>query len=220
MSLDTNAVIRQIRSRAQDHWEYLSMGERETRTKYALIDPILRSLGWDTEDPNQVRMEYEVDREGEDARRVDYALFQDKDSPKPHILIEAKGLMRENAENARNLPDRLAEKETDRAKKWELFSGEGGLSASDDNQMTAKYEEGGMFPGLKKQHLAQLSGYTRAFEMDQGYGVTTNGDAWVIYDMSLPGGIEHEPIASISLLKAEDSIYDCVDALNILKRKF
>ncbi len=91
MSLNTDAMIRQLRSRAQDHWEYLSTGERETRTKYALIDPILRSLGWDTEDPTQVRLEYEVDPKREDARRVDYALFQNTDTSKPYILIEAKG---------------------------------------------------------------------------------------------------------------------------------
>lgn len=219
MSSNTYDLIRRLRLRAQDHYEYLSTGERETRTKYALIDPILRSLGWDTEDPTQVKLEYEVDFKREDARRVDYALFHNGDTSKPYILIEAKGLMNENAENAKNLSGRLTEKETDRAKKWEVFSGGEGLASFDDSQMTAKYEDGGMFPGLKKKHLAQLSGYTRAFEMDQGYGVTTNGDAWVIYDMSLPSGTEHEPVASISLLRVEDSIYDCVNVLNILKRE-
>ena len=220
MILDTSAVIKQIRSRVQTHSDYLSTGERETRTKYALIDPILRSLGWDTEDPNQVRLEYEVSRDSEDARRVDYALFLENDSSKPHILIEAKGLMKENAENARNLSDRLREKEADRAEIFKLFAGGGALDTFDDSEMTAKYEDGGMFPGLRKEFLAQLSGYTRASNMDQGYGVVTNGDAWVIYDMSLPDGIDQEPIASIGLLRVEDSIYDCVNALNILKRKF
>ena len=218
MSLDTNTVIKQIRSRAQAHHEYLSKGERETRTKYALIDPILRSLGWDTEDPNQVRLEYEVDPRREDARRVDYALFQSGDSSKPYILIEAKGLMSENAENARNLSSNLTDLESDRADVWKAFS-EGALTAFDDSQMTAKYEDGGMFPGMRKQYLAQLSGYTRAFDMDEGYGVVTNGDTWVIYDMSLPGGIEQGPIASISLLEVKDSIYDCVSALSIIKRE-
>ncbi|MCY4651712.1 MAG: hypothetical protein OXC95_00950 [Dehalococcoidia bacterium] len=217
MSLDT--VIKQIRSRAQAHHEYLSKGERETRTKYALIDPILRSLGWDTEDPNQVKMEYEVDPGREDGRRVDYALFRDGCTSKPYMLIEAKGLMSENAENARNLSSNLTNLESDRTDVWKAFS-EGALTAFDDSHMTAKYEDGGMFPGLKKQHLAQLSGYTRAFDMDQGYGVTTNGDAWVIYDLSLPGGIDEEPIGSISLLNIEDSIYDCVNTLNILRRRF
>ena len=200
--MNTDTVIRQLRSRAQSHHEYLSKGERETRTKYALIDPILRSLGWDTEDPDQVKLEYEVDPSHEDGRRVDYALFRDGDTSKPYILIEAKGLMAENVENAKALRDRLRERETDRAAMFRSFAGEEGLAAFDDKRMKAKYEDGGMFPGLKKQHLAQLSGYTRAFEMKRGYGVTTNGDAWVIYDLSLSGGVDQEPIASVSLLKS------------------
>ena len=104
MSSNTNTydLIRRLRLRAQDHYEYLSTGERETRTKYALIDPILRSLGWDTDDPTQVKLEYEVDSRREDARRVDYALFHNGDTSKPYILIEAKGLMNENAENAKS----------------------------------------------------------------------------------------------------------------------
>lgn len=218
MSIDTNTVIKQIRSRAQAHHEYLSKGERETRTKYALIDPILRSLGWDTEHPTQVRLEYEVDHGNNGTGIVDYALFNDSGS-KPYILIEAKGLEEKNAENAKALRDRLREKEADRAEMFKLFAGGAGLAAFDDSGMTAKYEDGGMFPGMRKRHLAQLSGYTRAFEMDQGFGVLTNGDEWEIYDMSLSGEIDQKQIASISLLRVEDSIYDCVNALNILKRE-
>ena len=87
---------------------------------------------------------------------------------KPYILIEAKGLMDESAENAKRLQGKLKDKEIDRAKKWELFSVGGGLVELDDDWMTAKYEDGGMFPGMRKEYLAQLSGYTRAFHMDIG----------------------------------------------------
>lgn len=126
--------------------------------------------------------------------------------------------MKENAENARNLSENLKILESDRTELWEDFSGGAGLATFDDSGLTAKYEDGGMFPGIRKEFLAQLSGYARAFYMDQGYGVVTNGDAWVIYDLSLPGGIDQKPIASISLLKVEDSIYECTSALNILRR--
>lgn len=219
MDSNTHDVIKHLRNRAQAHWEYLSRGQRETRTKYALIDPILRSLGWDTEDPTQVRLEYEVDPGNNGTGIVDYALFNDSGS-KPYILIEAKGLGEKNAENAKALQDRLREKEADRAEMFKLFAGGAGLAAFDDSAMTAKYEDGGMFPGMRKRYLAQLGGYTRAFEMDRGFGVLTNGDEWEIYDMSLSGEIDQKQIASISLLKVEDSIYDCVSALNILKREF
>lgn len=218
MSLDTNTVIKQIRARSQAHHEYLSKGERETRTKYALIDPILRSLGWDTEDPNQVRLEYEVDRGNNSIGKVDYALFNNP-SPKPYILIEAKGLGEENAENARNLSDGMTRREDARTNLWKNFSGWDGLAEFDDSRMTVEFEDGGMFPGMRKEHLAQLSGYARAFDMQEGYGVLTNGDAWVIYDMSLDGDFNDKVKHSISLLRVEDSIYDCVNALNILRRE-
>ena len=217
MSLDTDAVIRQLRSRAQAHWEYLSTGERETRTKYALIDPILRSLGWDTEDPTQVRMEYEADIGGDGTGRVDYALFNIPDS-EPYVLIEAKGLQDENADNAKNLPGELTRVEEMRDELWESFSGEDGLAAFDNSRMKMELEDGGMFPGMRQEYLAQLEGYARAFDMQEGYGVVTNGDAWVIYDMSLPGGFDDKVTKSISLLRAQDSIHDCVSALNLLRR--
>ena len=105
MRANTYGAIRKLRSRVQDYRDYLSTGESETRTKYALIDPILRSLGWDTEDPAQVKLEYGMDHKREDARRVDYALFQPGDSSKPHILIEAKGYRNiESAEALSSVP--------------------------------------------------------------------------------------------------------------------
>ena len=217
MSLDTATVIRQLRSRAQAHWKYLSSGERETRTKYALIDPILRSLGWDTEDPTQVKMEHEVSHGDDDNRRVDYALFNAPDS-EPYILIEAKGLQSQNAENAKNLSRELTHAEEMRTELWEGFSGKDGLAAFDNSRMKAELEDGGMLPGLKNEYLAQLSGYARAFDMQEGYGVVTNGDAWVIYDMRVSGSFDDKVTKSISLLGGKDSIPNCVSALRLLRR--
>ena len=57
----------------------------EMTTRYSLIDPLLRGLGWDTEDPNVVVSEY-----SSGAGRADYALFNDMG--KPAIIIEAKKL--------------------------------------------------------------------------------------------------------------------------------
>lgn len=54
-------------------------------TRYSLIDPVLRGLGWDTEDPNMVVPEY-VTSKG----RADYALFKGGDIPT--VIIEAKKL--------------------------------------------------------------------------------------------------------------------------------
>lgn len=58
----------------------------EYQTRYALIDPILVSLGWNPSDISQVEVEYETEW-----GRVDYALLKSSDGP-PSIIIEAKAL--------------------------------------------------------------------------------------------------------------------------------
>ncbi len=65
------------------------VNNHETSTRYILIDPILRTLGWDTSNPAECVVEYEVARKGNyPATRVDYVL---KDSTgEPAIVIEAK----------------------------------------------------------------------------------------------------------------------------------
>lgn len=45
---------------------------REAQTRYAIIDPILSALGWDTSDPKECRPEWQFKGS---KQRVDYALF-------------------------------------------------------------------------------------------------------------------------------------------------
>ena len=68
----------------------------EDHTRYAVIDPILRALGWDTADPKECHPEYPRPYE---QGRVDYALFGvwsvddiATGSIEPVIIIEAKAL--------------------------------------------------------------------------------------------------------------------------------
>ena len=58
----------------------------ETSTRYLIIDPILRSLGWDLSDPRDCIVEYRVSDRSQ--RAVDYALLDGNGDPV--ILIEAK----------------------------------------------------------------------------------------------------------------------------------
>ena len=58
--------------------------QSEALTRYALIDPLLRELGWDTANPNIVIPEY---RSGNG--RADYALMN---GDKPAMMVEAKSL--------------------------------------------------------------------------------------------------------------------------------
>ena len=61
----------------------------ETSTRYIVIDPILRALGWELSTPTECVVEYAVARRGNyQATRVDYVL---KDATgEPAIVIEAK----------------------------------------------------------------------------------------------------------------------------------
>ncbi len=75
-------VIKRVRNRIRQHRDKLSQNEMLTR--YALVDPILRALGWDTEDPEQLEPEPRTE-----TGRPDYAL---KHNGKPIVMLETKPL--------------------------------------------------------------------------------------------------------------------------------
>ena len=79
---DLKATIETLRERIKEHNAYLE--GNETRTRQVLIDPMLRALGWNVEDPNSVELEYKVGKE-----RLDYVLMG---SDEPIAVIEAKVL--------------------------------------------------------------------------------------------------------------------------------
>jgi predicted type IV restriction endonuclease len=64
-------VINKLEGNKDKYHNYLE--ESELLTRYVLIDPLLRALGWDTENPSKVRVEHKVIRGRK--RRADYALF-------------------------------------------------------------------------------------------------------------------------------------------------
>ena len=80
---DLVQVIETIQNRIRDHGD--SLRQNETRTRMALIDPLLTALGWDVADPGLITAEYNVGN-----GRADYALLVP--SNKPTALIEAKHL--------------------------------------------------------------------------------------------------------------------------------
>ena len=85
MALDgLQAVIESLQSRIESHRAHLS--ENETRTRQVLIDPLLRELGWDVSDPDQVELEYSA---GTGREKADYVLMS---QGKPVAVIEAKRL--------------------------------------------------------------------------------------------------------------------------------
>ncbi len=56
----------------------------ELQTRYGLIDPILRALGWDTGNLDELQVDYAAGN-----GRADYVIFFNN---KPHVVIEAKAL--------------------------------------------------------------------------------------------------------------------------------
>ena len=79
---DLYQAIEKLRERMDEHGDRLRQSEALTRN--ALVDPLLRALGWDTEDPALAMPEYRLG-----SGFADYALLN---SGKPAIVIEAKKL--------------------------------------------------------------------------------------------------------------------------------
>ena len=75
--------IELLQERIRAHRDALR--ENETRTRMALIDPLLRVLGWDVSDPGMVTPEYQVE-----GGRADYALLRSDGGPA--ATVEAKKL--------------------------------------------------------------------------------------------------------------------------------
>ena len=80
---DLVGCIELLRERIRSHRDTLQ--ENETRTRMALIDPLLRALGWDVFDPAVVTPEYKAG-----GGRADYALL--RADGKPAATVEAKKL--------------------------------------------------------------------------------------------------------------------------------
>ena len=77
------SLVETLRGRIASHGPALR--QNEALTRYALIDPLLRGLGWDTADPSQVLVEYHSG-----GGSADYALLGA--DGKPRIIVEAKKL--------------------------------------------------------------------------------------------------------------------------------
>lgn len=76
-------LVETLNTRIDEHVHEFQRSEALTR--YALINPLLRELGWNTEDPDVVRPEYYVPNK----QLADYVLFTNGE---PTIVVESKRL--------------------------------------------------------------------------------------------------------------------------------
>lgn len=81
-------VLEQVRATAKEYADVLH--ENEAATRAALIDPVLRALGWDIGDPRRVIVEkIQSGNKDKDNERADYLLQADGEAK---FVIEAKKL--------------------------------------------------------------------------------------------------------------------------------
>ena len=97
----------------------------EVSTRYTVIDPVLRSLGWDLSDPSCCRVEHRIrepvrNRQGRVTRRglrVDYALLGPDGHPV--VLVEAKRLRLSCRISFSSTDVKQQERAEERRKSWE-----------------------------------------------------------------------------------------------------
>ena len=142
---DVRRAVQKVAETIDEVEDFLESAH-EYQTRYSLIDPVLRSLGWDTADVRQVEVEYMTEW-----GRVDYALLQSEDGP-PCIIVEAKSL---------------------------------GKSLE-----TATVQR-------------QLFAYAEATK--KGYAILTNGNLWMIYDLSKRGRFQNKLIEEVELADGSDA---------------
>ena len=84
---DLYQVIEKLRERMETHQDKLRQSEALTRN--ALVDPLLRALGWNTEDPGQVMPEYKLKVAVGNKGSADYGLMGGENAA---MVVEAKKL--------------------------------------------------------------------------------------------------------------------------------
>ena len=85
---DVEAVIQRVAGLVLRSSDVFAGNGKEYRTRYYVIDPVIRSLGWDTENPSECEVELDTGK-GE----ADYVLLISRNSKREGVvLIEAKSL--------------------------------------------------------------------------------------------------------------------------------
>lgn len=87
---DLFEVVGLVRQRLQTPANHEILHRQELTVRYILVDPILRAIGWNTEDPRLVQVEYNVRDAWSLGPNADYALLNG--AGKPQMFIEVKTL--------------------------------------------------------------------------------------------------------------------------------
>ena len=83
---DVELAIQRANTLMDDEDYHEILDSHEMNTRYMLIDPVLRAMGWDLSDPEQVAFECDINDYG----RIDYVMFGKNGNS--GILLESKKL--------------------------------------------------------------------------------------------------------------------------------
>ena len=153
-------LVETLRERIDEHGDALRQSEAMTR--YALIDPMLRELGWNTDDPAQVVPEYRVANN----QMADYVL---RANDAPTIVVESKKLD-EPLQGGKALDQGILYSAHTRSgyflltdgRRWELYEGR-------STDLVESFRPGTRTPAcLARAMFTADAGITRAFESWHG----------------------------------------------------
>ena len=190
----TQEIIRSVRNHVANNNGYL--GNSEVRTKYVLIDPLLRVLGWNTDNPAQVQLEFET---GNSTKRADYALFTPQ-FKKPVGLVEAKLLPQEKISQFREFAN-----QKDQAVAIGFRELQSSIGSGPPPTILLPDDE---WSALKKANEGQLEGYVHELQLRAGYGILTNGDDWWIYDLKKYDLGKGVPVFADALVRGASVLFD------------
>ena len=195
-------AILAARTFVEEHGQLIWGRGKEIQTCTWIIEPMIRALGWNINDPNQVWVQYPVTR----ARGIlypDYGFFGN-DPETPIMILEAKSIPKTHIDSIGEEQD---EEDWDEDDEWE-----------DDEDDWYYDEEIGEF---RDQDVDQLRRQCRG--LSRGYGVLSCGSLWSIFDLIIPGnprsanGFLRKRIAHINILSSPTE--ECVEALQKIHRR-
>ena len=171
-------TIKTIRNRVRQNGQYITS---ELRTKYTLIDPLLRALGWDTADPYLVRMEYRF----EQTKLIpDYVLFKAR---RPAGILEAKAL---DTQQRPRLELNTAWDEQEIKNNFQKLQRGENITETKLNPYNKD-----TWTSIKQTDERQLEEYIQEIGLTYGYAILTNGDKWRVYDLAKYNTMEQtEPL--------------------------
>ena len=217
-------VVEAVRSTMEMHWERFGGHGREYQTRYWLIDPILRALGWDLSNPGQVWIEYDTGN-----GVADYA-FLPRDSEFPTVILEAKSIpvtdIWDDTEDEEDWDDEDDREPPDWAvanflKRQGTQGSEEVLDDEGDWQYLDDEETEDYLGEFKSADINQLRRQCRG--LNTGYGVLSCGSLWSIFDLSISGnprsanGFLRKRIAHFSILSSP--VEECAEHLKVLHRR-